>query len=297
MSSSATIRRLFIGPSGLRASVRLVMYVAMFLALFAINDVLRATVLKRLDGLVRFGIVEVLAILDLLLAGAVMARIERRRVGDYGLPSPRGRGGELLRGLAIGFLWVSLALGLMAAVGAYRVQRAGGEAGLIAVSAVAYALLCVAIGVKEELYYRGYPLFTLATGMGFWPAAAVLSLWFGVQHVVFAHVTWLGGLNIALGGGLFCLLVRGTGNLWMAIGAHAAIDWTEAFVYGVPVSGTSVPGALLHPLLPGPAWLSGGPAGPEGSIVFTVATLPVAWALWRWMRRRERSRTPQAVAR
>jgi len=297
MSSSATIRRLFIGPSGLRASVRLVMYVAMFLALFAINDVLRATVLKRLDGLVRFGIVEVLAILDLLLAGAVMARIERRRVGDYGLPSPRGRGGELLRGLAIGLLWVSLALGLMAAVGAYRVQRAGGEAGLIAVSAVAYALLCVAIGVKEELYYRGYPLFTLATGMGFWPAAAVLSLWFGVQHVVFAHVTWLGGLNIALGGGLFCLLVRGTGNLWMAIGAHAAIDWTEAFVYGVPVSGTSVPGALLHPLLPGPAWLSGGPAGPEGSIVFTVATLPVAWALWRWMRRRERSRTPQAVAR
>jgi membrane protease YdiL (CAAX protease family) len=297
MSSSASIRRFFVGPNGLRAGVRLVLYAALFLALFAINDGLRATVLKPLDGLVRFGIVEVLAILDLLLAGAVMARMERRRVGDYGLPSPRGRGGEVLRGLAIGFLWVSLSLGLMAAVGAYRVQRAGGEAGEIAISGAFYALLCVAIGVKEELYYRGYPLFTLATGWGFWPAAAVLSLWFGVQHVLMAHVTWLGGINIALGGVLFCLMIRGSGNLWMAIGAHAAIDWTEAFVYGVPVSGTTVPGALLHPLLPGPVWLSGGPAGPEGSILFTVAMLPVAWALWSWMRRRERSRSPHAGAR
>lgn len=295
--SFAAARRLLQGPNGLRAGVRLALYAAIFLALFALNDVLRATVLRRLDGIVRFGIVEVLAAVELWLASAVMARIERRRVGDYGLPSPRGHGADVLQGLAIGFLWVSLSLALMAAVGAYCVQRAGGGAGEIAMSGVLYAVLCIVVGVKEELYYRGYPLFTLATGLGFWPAAGVMSLAFGVQHVLFAHVTWLGGLNIALGGGIFCLMVRGTGNLWMAIAAHAAIDWTEAFVYGVPVSGTTVPGALLHPSLPGPAWLSGGPAGPEGSIVFSVAMLPVAWGVARLMRRRDRLSLPPHSAR
>jgi hypothetical protein len=291
------VKRFFIGPNGPRAGARLALYGVLFLGLFAINDVLRATVLKPVHGLVRFGVVEVLAIVDLLLASAVMARIERRRVRDYGLPSPRGHGADALRGLAMGFLWVSLSLGLMAAVGAYRVQSAGGAAGEIALSGGFYALLCVAIGVKEELYYRGYPLFTLSTGLGFWPAALLISLWFGVQHVLLAHVTWLGGLNIALGSGIFCLMIRGTGNLWMAIGAHAAIDWAEAFVYGVPVSGTTVPGALLHPQLPGPVWLSGGPAGPEGSIVFTVAMLPVAWGVAYWIRRRERPRDRQPAAR
>ncbi len=107
---------------------------------------------------------------------------------------------------------------------------------------------------------------------------------------MFAHVTWLAGCNIALGGLAFCLMVRGTGNLWMAIGAHAAVDWAEAFFYGVPVSGATIPGTVFHSSITGPTWLSGGPAGPEGSIVFTASIAPVLWGLALWLRRPRRER-------
>jgi membrane protease YdiL (CAAX protease family) len=280
------IMKLVVGPHGLRAGVRLILYIALFLALFAINDWLRARFLSHMQDFLRFGIVEVLSAIDLVVASAVMARLEKRRVGEYGLPLPRRHLGRYAWGLVLGFAWVTVAIAGLAAAGAYHVQSVGGRASDLALYGGLFAVLAFTIGIKEELYYRGYTLFTLATGMGFWPAAVLTSVWFGVQHIVFAHVTWIGGFNIALGGFVLCLMVRGAGNLWMAIGAHAAIDWAEAFFYGVPVSGQTIPGALIHPSFTGPIWLSGGPAGPEGSVIFTVSMVPVAWGLVVWMRRR-----------
>ena len=40
----------------------------------------------------------------------------------------------------------------------------------------------LAVAVHEELYFRGFPLFTLSRGQGFWPAAVLLSLYFGGLH-------------------------------------------------------------------------------------------------------------------
>jgi membrane protease YdiL (CAAX protease family) len=279
---------LVVGPNGLRAGVRLAIYAGIFLSLFAINDWLRARYLQHMASLLRFGLVEVLSAIDLVVASAVMARIEKRNVGGYGLPLPGRHLGRYAIGIVIGFLWVTIAIALLAATGAYHVQSVGGRAGDMALYGLVFAVLAFTIGVKEELYYRGYSLFTLATGVGFWPAAVLTSAWFGVQHVVYAHVTWLGGFNIALGGFIFAMLVRGSGNLWMAIGAHAAVDWAEAFFYGVPVSGETIPGVVIHSNITGPVWLSGGPAGPEGSVIFTASMVPVVLVTAVWLRRRGR---------
>ena len=73
---------------------------------------------------------------------------------------------------------------------------------------------------------------------------------------------------------LLAWTVLWTGSLWWAIGYHAAWDWAESYFYGVPDSGTVMPGHLLMTSAHGPQWLSGGAAGPEGSVfVFPIIVL------------------------
>ena len=72
----------------------------------------------------------------------------------------------------------------------------------------------------------------------------------------------------------FCFTVRRTGTLWFAIGLHASWDWAQSYVYGVADSGMMAQGHLLNPSFQGPAWLTGGSVGPEGSVlVFVVIGL------------------------
>ena len=72
---------------------------------------------------------------------------------------------------------------------------------------------------------------------------------------------------------VFSLSLWRTGSLWWAIGFHASWDWAQSFLFGVPDSGTIVANRLFatHPL--GSALLSGGSAGPEGSLFVLPAFL------------------------
>jgi hypothetical protein len=65
------------------------------------------------------------------------------------------------------------------------------------------------------------------------------------------------------------------------VGVHAAFDWGETFLYSVPDSGIVAPGHLLESSLHGPAWLTGGPVGPEASVMtfVVVALAAVAFVL------------------
>src|SRR6202158_2805443 len=130
------------------------------------------------------------------------------------------------------------------------------------------------VGLFEEFLLRGYTQFTLARGIGFWPAAVVMSCLFGLIHRGNEGEQWPGLLAAAFIGFFFCLTLRRTGNLWFAVGFHAAWEWGETFFYSVPDSGMVSPGHLLSSSLRGPQWLSGGSVGPEGSVLcFVVIAL------------------------
>ncbi|MGA9508009.1 MAG: CPBP family intramembrane glutamic endopeptidase, partial [Candidatus Sulfotelmatobacter sp.] len=113
--------------------------------------------------------------------------------------------------------------------------------------------------------------------MGFWPAAVLLSCMFGLIHMRNGGEQWPGLLAAAAIGFFFCLTLRRTGNLWFAVGFHAAWDWGETFFYSVPDSGTIFPGHLLKSSFHGPAWLTGGGVGPEGSVLCFLV-IAVTWA-------------------
>ena len=65
-----------------------------------------------------------------------------------------------------------------------------------------------------------------------------------------------------------------TRRLWLAIGIHAAWNFTQGWVFSVPVSGGDAPLGLLITRRIGPDWLTGGDFGLEASAVaMVVATL------------------------
>jgi uncharacterized protein len=150
----------------------------------------------------------------------------------------------------------------------------------------AYALICLIIGFSEEFFYRGYVQFTAATGIGFWPAAIVLSAYFGFSHIGRATETWLGALNAGVGGLVLCLFLKRTGNLWFPIGFHTTFNWAQIYFYGVATSGVTVPGHLFNSSFSGPAALSGGTVGPEGSWLCTLMLIGLAVAFAATFRER-----------
>jgi hypothetical protein len=138
---------------------------------------------------------------------------------------------------------------------------------------LAWALTFCAVALWEEFFFRGYVLATLADGIGFWPAASVISALFGAIHLTNGGEAWVGVLGIFLISMLFCLTLRRTGSLWFAVGLHAAWDFAETFIFSAPDSGTVAPGTLLRSTFHGPAWLTGGTVGPEASIIADLAVV------------------------
>jgi len=127
-------------------------------------------------------------------------------------------------------------------------------------------------------------LFTLSAGIGFWPAAILSAAYFGYAHHGNSGEDWVGLFNAAAFGLLACFLLRRTGNLSMPIGLHLAFDWGERYFYGVADSGQTLPGHLLNSSSSGPAWLSGGTVGPEGSLLCTLLIVLVWLICAAWLR-------------
>jgi hypothetical protein len=124
----------------------------------------------------------------------------------------------------------------------------------------------VAVGLSEEYLFRGYAQYTLARGIGFWPAAVFLSVLFGAVHLWNPGENYAGAAGVVATGLLFAFTLRRTGNLWLAVGWHASFDFGETFLYSVPDSGTLFEHHLSSATLHGPAWLTGGTVGPEASL-------------------------------
>jgi uncharacterized protein len=200
------------------------------------------------------------------LATWVVSRMEKRSLDDYGIPVRSALGMRFWEGTVWGFAMLSAILLILSASGHFRIDSAAlaGKAAFRA--ALGWGAVFLAVSLSEELAFRGYLLFIASRRMSFWRAAFLLSFAFGAAHLGNHGENVLGILQVVATGLLFCLMIRRTGTLWFAIGFHAAWDWAETFFYGTPDSGLLGSGRFLNSSVQGPSWMSGGMAGPEGSI-------------------------------
>lgn len=149
-----------------------------------------------------------------------------------------------------------------------------------------WAALGVISGVFEETLFRGVVLRQLERLAGTWWALALSSILFGALHMGNPDATWTGAISIMVEAGILLggayLLTR---RLWFAVGIHAAWNFTQGWVFSIPVSGTGQPIGLLITERNGPQWLTGGKFGLEASmaavVVATIAGLFLLWKAYR----------------
>lgn len=210
---------------------------------------------------------ELLAMLGAFFAAFILSVLEGRNFGDYGLPFRRGAVKHFVQGTVFGVAEISAVLGTLAVFGYYHFGALDLHRGAILKWSLIWGIIFLVVGLYEEFTFRGYVQFTLEQGIGFWPAAVALSCWFGLQHWSNPGETPAGIMGVILSGLFWCFTLRRTGSLWFAVGMHASFDFGETFLYSVPDSGQIFPGHLSSATLVGPAWLTGGSAGPEASIL------------------------------
>lgn len=278
------IHFVFLNERGLRAGWRLAIYAAMlttlwflFLSAFSLlSHALRAPQGQDFAASPLWMIFGELAyFIPVVLATWIMSRIERQRTGFYGLPLKKFVPSRFFVGyVAWGFLPLTLVLLTMRALRVFYFGGMGGRGSEALYWGTAWGLVFLAVGLFEEYAFRGYALYTLADGIGFWPAAILSAVGFAYAHMGNGGENRIGIAGVFLYAIFAAATLRRTGNLWLAVGAHAGWDWGESFFYGVRNSGYQAPGHLLNPHTQGPEWLSGGSVGPEGGIVTLIF-----WAL------------------
>ena len=280
---TSAINQVFYNDRGLRAGWRLLIFVAIVrtivwgivsaIKIFGLRGGASKQVPENLQYFLPLGqgAIDLGLFLIFLLASWVMSRIERRRLGVYGLPLTRSLWGRFVIGYVLwGFVPLSLLLAVMRILHVFYF----GSLALHGEAAVSWALLWgfafLMVALFEEYSFRGYALYTLSDGLGFWPAAIVLAVVFAWFHTGNGGETPIGIVGVFVYGMFAAVTLRRTGSLWLAVGAHAGWDWGQSYFYGVADSGYQVPGHLLNPRIQGPDWLTGGTVGPEGSVVTLI---------------------------
>lgn len=187
-------------------------------------------------------------------------------MGAYGLPARGAFGNQFWFGCLFGLCEITALILLISAFRGYSFGSLTERGGVIAKWALFWAIFFVVVALFEEFLFRGYALYTLADGIGFWPAAILLSVSFGAVHLRNPGEGWIGVAGVLFVGLFWSFTLKRTGSLWFALGMHAAFDFGETFLFSVPDSGMIFPGHLSNATLHGPNWLTGGTPGPEGSV-------------------------------
>jgi len=279
--ADSTGRRIFVGPNGLRAGWRLLIFMAIIVAMSAVARMIIRRYYPAALDLTQMTPMKIIApdlLFCIILAVATwtMSKIEGRRMGQYGLPKSDALRKNFWVGVLIGLLATSGTVLAIFALHGVRFTSAGMGGTAILTAAAGWALAFLLAGLAEEFMFRGYTQFTLTMGMGFWPSAFLLSGLFGLVHASNGGEGVLGDLSVVSFGLLLCLFLWRTGNLWCAAGFHLGYDWGQTFLYGVPNSGLLPSQSLLNASLNGPRWLTGGAVGPEASIFCPIILVILA---------------------
>lgn len=286
------MRKLFFNSRGLRAGWRLLIFVGIFVGLQFLANWILPKIFQLADRpfLDPVGMIsdELQGLIQILIATWIMARIERRRFSDYGIPVRNAFGADFWIGLAWGAASTSLLVGLIAGFGGYRVLGFALHGGAFWYFLGLWIVANLLIGLAEEFQFRAYLLSTLADGIGFWAAAILLSIGFGALHYFLKpHERWEDFASTALLGLFMCLTLRRTGSLAFAIGFHAAFDFANLFVWSGQNAGESAVGHLLETRWQGPQWLTGGLLGPEASWMVFVVIVLMFWIFDRCYRHKK----------
>jgi uncharacterized protein len=187
---------------------------------------------------------------------------------------------ELGIGVIVGLGMVSAIVGTLGLLGYYRIT------GVNAWTAAFVLLANDGAGAfVEEILLRGIVFRITEQKLGTWTALGVSVVLFSLLHLTNPGATVMSTVVVGLQAGvLLSAAYVLTRRLWLAIGIHFAWDFSQDAIFGVAGGAKG----LVRAELTGPALLTGGTSGIEGSVLALLACLAVGAYLLSRARRKGR---------
>ncbi len=240
-----------------------------------------------------------------VIAYLLLAKLlERRPLPEL---APRRLAPDFIKGTIAGLLLFGAIVGILHVAGSYHVTGTNPDARWLP----ALLMAGLGAGIGEEIIMRGVMFRIIEEGLGTWIALVISALLFGAAHLGNPGATLWSSTAIAIEAGLLLgMLYHVTRSLPLCMGLHAAWNFAQGTIFGIPVSGTQADGWLVS-TRSGPDWLSGGVFGAEASVVAltlcslcTLALLVVALRRGsivpcrpcQWLSRHLRSSAPSTQA-
>jgi uncharacterized protein len=153
----------------------------------------------------------------------LFAKWEKLPLKSVGVVPNRSTTKKLVIGFGIGILMALLHAIFVAGLGHYTMSFGSGSVFAL----FFYLLLYILVALREELAFRGYPLFSLNYSFGFWMAQLIIFLIFSLEHVA-GGMTW-GSAFLGAGTGalLFGFAAIKTNGIAVPIGLHTAWNFGE----------------------------------------------------------------------
>ena len=261
----------FIGNQGLRAGWSVIIFLALAFLFVIPMGLLGSLIADRVLHLQRgvytpvTGILqELVVLLPVLAAAAVMALIERRRFLDYNLTGPRSER-RFIEGIVAGFAGLSVLVGALAAGGWLHIGPGALTGMQIFDNALMWGVCFLLVGLFEEGTFRCYLQYTLTRGINLWWALAIeAALCLDIFLRSKGNGVW-GVYGLALLGLVPCLILglRKTegASFWLAA-------WVTSTVFG-----------FIHTGNNGENWIGIFAAGAIG-FVFCVSIRVTGSAWW-----------------
>ena len=213
--------------------------------------------------------------------------IDRRTFLSMGF-SLKNRGTDILHGLLLAFLVMSIGTILLSMSGLIKITL---FTGFDSQTLLYSTLLFIAVAFTEETLCRGYLLNNLMQSVNKYAALGISSAIFTSFHLLNPNVSVLGITNIFLAGILLGASYIFTKNLWFPISLHFFWNFIQGPVLGYQVSGQSIK-SFSTIVLNSKTMVNGGDFGFEGSIVCTVLIILGIGAILLFYRNRETRAIP-----
>ncbi|MFB4308378.1 lysostaphin resistance A-like protein [Actinomadura sp. GTD37] len=218
------------------------------------------------------------AVVAVLVYRWMVRRTEHRDPVEVSL---EGAGAGIGWGTLLGVALFGAVIANIAFFGDYTINGLGSPG-----NAVGLLGIMVGAAVTEELVFRGVLFRNVEHWTGTWIALVLTGSLFGLIHLLNANATLWGAIAIAIeAGGMLTAAYIATRKLWVPIGLHFGWNIAASAIFSTKVSGSNTPEGLLDATMSGPAPVTGGDFGPEGS-VYAVVFGVVATAVFMWLAHR-----------
>jgi uncharacterized protein len=247
--------------------IRLLISLLFFVPLFALDKLLKETLIARLSGNLQIAVKYLEAalffVLFLLVFRWYTKAVERRPALELSGPGwfrEFGLGFLITAAMMTALVATLYALGYLTFTGLNPNPR-------VVVDLLVKFLMT---GLVEELLFR-LVLFKLTEEwLGTWVAFIFQASFFGFAHLANDNASAYTSICVAIEGGV---VLTGaylyTRRLWFAFGLHTAWNYLQSGVFSIPVSGGPSNG-YFKTTLSGPELISGGSFGVEGSILAVI---------------------------